>query len=335
MSCLMRNKDLGHGKPTGTLTTNTDEIDQILHETWDKITSGGSDDLDTSAHMFINKYHDNLHKAPEWHIGDLTFKDFKDICKEGTDAAAGLDGWAARDIALMSDKAIQLMVDLLNSIEQGAPWPEHMLATRAVFLSKNAHDTANPVAHRILKIISGWYRKWASCRVRNLQGWIATWDNKYIKSGVPGKGAQDAWLQTALQLELDNLTGLETAGGSVDIYKCFDQINRKLVLRLATEAGMPLRILEPYFRYIDNLQVQFQIGKTIGARHEDRCSIPQGCPFSMTMIALLLVPWTDLMNYQNVTPRVLADDLMFTTSGEGHFARTIRAMRSSRIFSMT
>ena len=95
---------------------------------------------------------------------------------------------------------------------------------------------------------------------------------------------------------------------------------------------MPKRILDPYFRYIDNLNIKFQIGKTIGKGHVDRCSVPQGCPFSMTMVALLLVPWIKAMKEIKVVPRVLADDLMFTANGSGHRAKTIQAMKLSRQF---
>ena len=52
----------------------------------------------------------------------------------------------------------------------------------------------------------------------------------------------------------------------------------------------------------------------------------------MTLIALLLRPWVMQMRDLNVTPRVLADDLMFYTHGVGHRARTVDAMLHSRTF---
>ena len=73
---------------------------------------------------------------------------------------------------------------------------------------------------------------------------------------------------------------------------------------------MPRNILEPYFKYIDSLQSAYQVGKNIGVPKEDGCSIPQGCPFSMTMVALLMRPWVMLIEELEVTPRVLADDLL-------------------------
>ena len=119
----------------------------------------------------------NIFKAPECKVSRASYEDFKAICSEGEESSAGLDGWAAKGISLMSDLAIELVVDLLNAIEEGAPWPQRMLITRAVFLSKYPEGTANPLAYRILKITSGWYRKWASVRNRrNLHNWIKSWD---------------------------------------------------------------------------------------------------------------------------------------------------------------
>jgi hypothetical protein len=276
-----------------------------------------------------------MHKAKTFDIGEIVYEDFRELCLRGGDSAPGLDGWSNKDIALLSDKAIRLIVKFLNAIEQGAPWPDNMRQTRAVFLSKDPNDTANPLAYRALKITSTIYRKWGTYRNRTLTDWVMSWDDKAINSGVPGKGATDAWYQTALEVELQRISGQHVSGGSIDIYKCFDQINRELLEDLAIEAGMPKRIAEPYFRFINNLDIRYQIGAHIGGVHRDRCAIPQGCPFSMTMVALIMIPWIRLMRDLHVEPRVLADDLMFTAHGKHHLSSTIRAMKESKDFFQT
>ncbi len=110
------------------------------------------------------------------------------------------------------------------------------------------------------------------------------------------------------------------------------RINRQLVYLLAEQAGMPRRILRAYSSYLENLQVQFQVGKTIGKVHQDRASIPQGCPFSMAMVALLTKPWLMLMHEAKVLPRCLADDLLFLAIGNQHQSRCINAMNCSKTF---
>ena len=114
------------------------------------------------------------------------------------------------------------------------------------------------------------------------------------------------------------LQGKNITVGSIDVYKCFDQMNRKLVYKRVKEAGMSKQILETYFQYIDNLDVRFQIGKTLGRKQRDKCSIPQGCPFSMNMVALLMRPWNMKTRESGIEPRTLADDLFSYFSLENH-----------------
>ena len=50
----------------------------------------------------------------------------------------------------------------------------------------------------------------------------------------------------------------------------------------------------------------------------------------MTMVSLILKPWINYMIELGVEPRVLADDLMVTATGEGNHTKTIQAMQASR-----
>ena len=74
---------------------------------------------------------------------------FKATCQAGKQSAAGLDGWTAADLSILSDYAYTLIVKLLNAIERGGVnWPEDMLHTRAVFLSEDADRIDDPLAYK-------------------------------------------------------------------------------------------------------------------------------------------------------------------------------------------
>ena len=109
-------------------------------------------------------------------------------------------------------------------------------------------------------------------------------------------------------------------------------MNRPLIYQLAAMAGLPLGILAPYRTYLETSQAHFQFGKCIGLPHRTRTSIPQGCPFSMVMIALLTLPWIHLMQHATALPRVLADDLLFTAIGEDCDAVLAHAFRLTADF---
>ena len=57
---------------------------------------------------------------------------------------------------LLSGYAIGHIAKLLNAVEKGSHWPEHMLHTCVVFLSEDPTKTDDPLAYRILKITSCW-----------------------------------------------------------------------------------------------------------------------------------------------------------------------------------
>ena len=145
-----------------------------------------------------------------------------------------------------------------------------MTKARAVFLSKDPNDTTNPLAQRIQKITSAIYREWAGVRTRNLEDWIETWDHKSINSGMPGKGAMDGWYYTAFYNELSTVSNNRVSGGSIDIYKCFDQLNKPLIYKLAKKAGMPLKIVDACYRIIDNPESSYQISRHLGNPEKDR-----------------------------------------------------------------
>ena len=52
----------------------------------------------------------------------------------------------------------------------------------------------------------------------------------------------------------------------------------------------------------------------------------------MTMIALLLRPWVQMMVDKGISPRTLADDLFIFSEGRNHGANALEAMELSRQF---
>ena len=74
-------------------------------------------------------------------------------------------------------------------------------------------------------------------------------------AGIEGVGADDAWWETALNIELHQIGDTPCSGAAADIYKCFDQISRPLLYQLARAAGMPERIVDAHARYQNNLDV--------------------------------------------------------------------------------
>jgi len=332
MVYLRRPKGMGEKCQEGSIAHQPHELDEVLRFVGKTIFDGNHKDLKKDAKHFMKNYGDKAHESVPFQVGDIHWKELAETCRNGQDSAPGLDGWHASDLKFLSDQCFIYLAIMYNNIEGGASWPKDMLITRGVFLSKDPNKTEDPNMYRCLKITSIFFRKWGSNRMGCLKQWIAQWDHDAINAGVPGKSAQDAWYRLAIKIEEALANGEDIAGASVDVYKCFDQINREVVREVATQAGMPPRILEPYLRFLDDLVIRFQTGKDIGQPHKHRCSIPQGCPFSMMIVALIFIPWINHVKAPGVEPRVLADDLLILTTGDMCRANVIKALKDSKAF---
>ena len=132
---------------------------------------------------------------------------------------------------------------------------------------------------------------WASMRLEAMEEWTDSWSMSEFYAGTGSQGAEDAWYTLASEIEHYKMHSEDFVGGTADIAKCFDQISRTLVYRLAEKAGMPMAILSAYKRYEESVKVHNTIAKGIGKAFTRKCGIPQGCPFSMMYSSLLMRPW--------------------------------------------
>jgi Reverse transcriptase (RNA-dependent DNA polymerase). len=107
-------------------------------------------------------------------------------------------------------------------------------------------------------------------------------------------------------------------GGSADIWKCFDQAQRKLLYHLLEAAGFPKTILRAYSAFHEKVLYHNSISGGLGAPHRKPCSIPQGCPFSMMFTSFTFHPWIAKSKSMDVIPRGLADDLTVVAIGPNH-----------------
>ena len=79
---------------------------------------------------------------------------------------------------------------------------------------------------------------------------------------------------------------------------------------------MPEGIVSAYEAYISNLQVYTCVAGGIGKPYTRRCGIPQGCPSSMTMVALIMRSWIlEMRNFTRIECYILADDVLIISTG--------------------
>ena len=97
-----------------------------------------------------------------------------------------------------------------------------------------------------------------------------------------------------------------------------------MLYQVAAAAGMPTGVLTAYKAYLETLSLYNVLAGGIGAPHKRLCGIPQGCPLSMAMVALIMRPWIAIMRtIGDIRCFILADDVLILAQGQhmlGQFA---------------
>ena len=153
-------------------------------------------------------------------------------------------------------------------------------------------------------------------RLECISPWVREWALPEMHAGVPEMGAVDAWYEVLTTLEEHKFNGKQFVGGVADIAKFFDQIRRELVYRTCEAAGMPTGVLRAYTAYLENLKVYNCVAGGMGTPYIRTCGIPQGCPFSMMNVALIMKPWIrKIRKFTGTKCYILADDVLIIGTG--------------------
>ena len=316
------------GEAIGTIATDPKEVDGIATRKWTAIYDGNFDELDEQAKIFMENYKSHIVDQKAYKVDKITGHDVEIACKEARPSAAGLDNWEPAELGLLCTEAYHWIAVMFNKIEEGYPWPEGSEHVRAAYLAKDANRSADPLAYRVLMLLPAMNRVWGSMRLKHLRPWTDSWGMSEFYAGNGNQGAEDAWYAIAGEVEQYKLGDEDFVGGTVDIAKCFDQISRQLLYRLASKAGMPPQILNAYIKYQDSLKVHNTIAKGIGQAFSRKCGIPQGCPFSMMFSSLTMKPW--MMQCKStspsIVPKILADDIIVVVHGKDCLDTFVKAL---------
>eukprot|EP00969_Alexandrium_andersonii_P069882 3084560-Alexandrium_andersonii.AAC.1 len=136
-------------------------------------------------------------------------------------------------------------------------------------------------------------------------------------AGVPGGGAGVAVWLFGRTLETARLENSHACAMATDIYKCFDQVIRELVLSVACYMGCPMGLLRAWFTHLEHMTCYNALAAAVGQPYRRACAIPQGCPLSMMWVAMLSLPFVAMSKASQAIPRCLADDWMLVAIGPG------------------
>ena len=333
LTCVERDRGTADGGTKGEIASNPKEVDAIVKRAWSAIHQGMQGCIDTAVDTYLNNYTRYIYRAAPFQVKDITAERVQMAFKKIGESAGGMDGWSPLELSYFSTKVCGKVAILFNQVEKGAPWPKAVEHARIVFLEKDGAEVGKVMSYRPLTITSPLYRAWASLRLEDMEDWIKMWALPEIFAGVPGKGATDAWYEVLTKIEGLRLDKIPFCGGVADIAKQIDQLRRSLVYKLAETAGMPPGVLRAYKDFVEKLEIYNSVAGGLGTPYQRRCGIPQGCPFSMMLVALTMRPWVFLMKTVPDTKAfILADDVLVISTGINMIRNTADAIDKTHEF---
>ena len=262
-----RDRDTKDGGKRGELTSNPQDIDAVVKRAWQSIHEGIGGNVKDAIGTFLNTYNRYIAKPKHFQVRELTGQRVLESFSRTKESAGAMDGWAPKEMSLLSLATCTEIAILLNQVEEGAPWPASALHARVVFLEKEGAQVGKLTSYRPLTITAPLYRCWGTMRLEDCADWVDSWALPEMYAGVPGKGAADAWHAALTDVEEHKLKGNAFCGAVADIMKFFDMIRRDLVYEMARAAGMPDKVLVAYRAYLENMQVYNCLAEGGGGRH--------------------------------------------------------------------
>ena len=177
----------------GTITTDPKQVDGVVARAWNKIYEGNTACAANLVAAFIGKYKPYIYlQEQEEELQHVTGQDVWDNFQAIVPSAGGMDGWMPMELKLLSKLLCEWVAVLYRLIEDGAAWPRSTRDAKNAYLEKEGSTPGEVMSYRPLTIMAPLYRRWASMRLRALEGWVQKWALPEMYAGVAGQGSADA-----------------------------------------------------------------------------------------------------------------------------------------------
>ena len=105
-------------------TANVDRMDDIVHESWDKVMCKCANTPDVDPDVFVQKYRNFIESNKNMDATPLTCATSrKRVRKMGIHTATRLDGWCVADLLYLPNALLDMLAQFVTNIESTRLWP--------------------------------------------------------------------------------------------------------------------------------------------------------------------------------------------------------------------
>ena len=198
----------------------------------------------------------------------------------------GLDAWAKTDLKSLPDCFRDELANMYRNIEEGAPWPMQIVRGHVTCLEKiDGAEIASQFRPVVLFGLP--YRLWSSLRSRMLIPQITKMVNFPAFGYLSGRSSTQVAFQVQALMESAISTSETLVGVTTDIEKCFNFLQRKPVMLLASLLGIQTSVLTAWQAFLTQMTRAFVVQQMVGKDYTSSNGFPEGD--SLSCIALLVM----------------------------------------------
>ena len=250
-------------------------------------------------------------KKPVMPTTPITYETWRrELKKKSRKAAVGPDGVSRLDLLRMPKALTLQLLQILEQVEVGAPWPSQLVQGFIIALEK-VEGACEVQQYRPICIFSIAYRVWSSIRAREVINQLADLAPSACAGSLPHKSAEDIWCTIASEIELSHHTMEELSGAVVDLIKCFNLLPRYPIMCIMEHFGVATGTLRAWTSAQSQMRRRFQLRTSVGPALGSVTGLAEGCALSVTsMIAINIVAhrWM-LLKYPSTTLFSYVDNL--------------------------
>ena len=207
-------------------------------------------------------------------------------------SARGVDMIAASEIQILPDPLLKQMIKMLNSYTDG--FPDWFMMGIVCPLPKVAAEVG---VHQVrpITILSQLYRLWASVMVQQIVAQICTWIPSGVTGLLPKRGAQCSGYLTQMLLEKAILGHERLSGVTLDLVKCFNNINWGVGFQLLDRIGVPSSLLKQFVHSFQRIHRLWSIGQDLHDAGGHTTGYPEGDVWSVLIMISLATAWVLLV----------------------------------------
>ena len=270
------------GDPNEILEMLTDHIGEIY-------TTHANVDEEALYRSFFEKYQHEIEdlrqitEVPDFSAFELwSFFQTKPEYKSG-----GLDRWKVVEIQALPVCAWEAIALFYRLVEHTGTWPPSFKILPIAAIPKS-EKTWTPETTRAIGVSSVFYATWSSIRFRHLSSWMTQISPAALLGGLPNRNAIASEFSLSSELfEQEFFEGDARIVLFIDRFKCFDLLLPKFCFNLATELGVPSRIINCIEGFYRGQYKCFKLGQAYGPRVVQTNGLVQGCAFSVLFANLI------------------------------------------------